>query len=269
MSIPQNIRDSGGYMYQEEMFSLLQSANYSPSLTNLWYLRFNTPDNFDKFDVKRFDNLGNGKTHKVLNYYAQAVNLPSKQLTTGQVSNVGVPYKYATGQAFSQISITFVVPRNQLTRAIFERWIASITSDSDQYVDYYENYVCPELRIFKYELGSGTRADEVIDSNASSLVRRMTLGGNKSTQRRLREKQRMPKLRSVYELRNIFPTNIGSMQLNNTEPRLSTFTVSFSYERYKFYNDGPDMNKQRDVKTDPREFPGHEGFGDFLTEKND
>lgn len=269
MSIPQSIRDSGGYMYQEEMFSLLQSANYSPSLTNLWYLRFNTPDNFDKFDVKRFDNLGNGKTHKVLNYYAQAVNLPSKQLTTGQVSNVGVPYKYATGQAFSQISITFVVPRNQLTRAIFERWVSSITSDSDQYVDYYENYVCPELRIFKYELGSGTRADEVIDSNASSLVRRMTLGGNKSTQRRLREKQRMPKLRSVYELRNIFPTNIGSMQLNNTEPRLSTFTVSFSYERYKFYNDGPDMNKQRDVKTDPREFPGHEGFGDFLTEKND
>lgn len=269
MSIPQSIRDSGGYMYQEEMFSLLQSANYSPSLTNLWYLRFNTPDNFDKFDVKRFDNLGNGKTHKVLNYYAQAVNLPSKQLTTGQVSNVGVPYKYATGQAFSQISITFVVPRNQLTRAIFERWVSSITSDSDQYVDYYENYVCPELRIFKYELGSGTRADEVIDSNASSLVRRMTLGGNKSTQRRLREKQRMPKLRSVYELRNIFPTNIGSMQLNNTEPRLSTFTVSFSYERYKFYNDGPDMNKQRDVKTDPREFPGHEGFGNFLTEKND
>ena len=269
MSIPQSIRDSGGYMYQEEMFSLLQSANYSPSLTNLWYLRFNTPDNFDKFDVKRFDNLGNGKTHKVLNYYAQAVNLPSKQLTTGQVSNVGVPYKYATGQAFSQISITFVVPRNQLTRAIFERWVSSITSDSDQYVDYYENYVCPELRIFKYELGSGTRADEVIDSNASSLVRRMTLGGNKSTQRRLREKKRMPKLRSVYELRNIFPTNIGSMQLNNTEPRLSTFTVSFSYERYKFYNDGPDMNKQRDVKTDPREFPGHEGFGNFLTEKND
>lgn len=269
MSIPQSIRDSGGYMYQEEMFSLLQNANYSPSLTNLWYLRFNTPDNFDKFDVKRFDNLGNGKTHKVLNYYAQAVNLPSKQLTTGQVSNVGVPYKYATGQAFSQISITFVVPRNQLTRAIFERWVSSITSDSDQYVDYYENYVCPELRIFKYELGSGTRADEVIDSNASSLVRRMTLGGNKSTQRRLREKQRMPKLRSVYELRNIFPTNIGSMQLNNTEPRLSTFTVSFSYERYKFYNDGPDMNKQRDVRTDPREFPGHEGFGNFLTEKND
>ena len=192
-----------------------------------------------------------------------------KQLTTGQVSNVGVPYKYATGQAFSQISITFVVPRNQLTRAIFERWIASITSDSDQYIDYYENYVCPELRIFKYELGSGTRADEVVDSNASSLVRRMTLGGNRSTQRRLREKQRMPKLRSVYELRNIFPTNIGSMQLNNTEPRLSTFTVAFSYERYKFYNDGPDLNKQRDVKTDPREFPGHEGFGNFLTEKND
>ena len=53
MSIPQNIRDSGGYMYQEEMFSLLRNSNYSPSLTNLWYLRFNTPDNFDKFNSKK------------------------------------------------------------------------------------------------------------------------------------------------------------------------------------------------------------------------
>ena len=27
MSIPQNIRDSGGYMYQDEMFMLLKNAN--------------------------------------------------------------------------------------------------------------------------------------------------------------------------------------------------------------------------------------------------
>ena len=60
------------------------------------------------------------------------------------------------------------------------------------------------------------------------------------------------------------------MQLNNTEPRLATFTVSFSYERYKFYNDGPDINKTRKVET------GQETSQEvlmvslnFLTEKND
>ena len=31
MSIPQNIRDSGGYMYQDEMFMLLKNANRPPA----------------------------------------------------------------------------------------------------------------------------------------------------------------------------------------------------------------------------------------------
>ena len=95
MSIPQNIRDSGGYISPRTRclcFSRMQSRCFPLlCLQNLWYLRFNTPDNFDKFNVKRFDNLGKGRTHEILNYYAQAVNLPSKQLTTGQVSNIGVP----------------------------------------------------------------------------------------------------------------------------------------------------------------------------------
>ena len=71
---------------------------------------------------------------------------------------------------------------------------------------------------------------------------------------------RVPKLMAVYQLRNIFPTNIGSSQLNNMEPRLQSFNVSFSYERYKFYTDGPDANNSIRVSTDPESAPGI-GFG--------
>ena len=71
---------------------------------------------------------------------------------------------------------------------------------------------------------------------------------------------RIPKLMAVYQLRNIFPTNIGSSQLNNMEPRLQSFNVSFSYERYKFYTDGPDANRHVRVTTDPESAPGI-GFG--------
>ena len=94
---------------------------------------------------------------EVFNYYASAINIPSKQLTTGQVSNIGVPYKYATGQAFSQINITFTVPRNHTTRTLFERWVQAISGDGDQYVDYYEDYICDELNIYKYEIGDGEK----------------------------------------------------------------------------------------------------------------
>ena len=34
---------------------------------------------------------------------------------------------------------------------------------------------------------------------------------------------RVPKLMAVYQLRNIFPTNIGSSQLNNMETKIAVF----------------------------------------------
>ena len=107
-----------------------------------------------------FKSLEKGDTANLLNYYASAINLPSKQLTTGQITTIGVPYKYATGQAFSQINITFIIPKSQLTKTIFERWVSAITGDGDQYVDYYEEYCCDTKRIYKFEKGSGTKHEK-------------------------------------------------------------------------------------------------------------
>jgi hypothetical protein len=211
----------------------------------------------EKLKNRRYNNISTGETGDVLNYYASAINIPSKQLTTGQVSNIGVPYKYATGQAFSQINITFTVPRNHTTRTLFERWVQAISGDGDQYVDYYEDYICDELNIYKYEIGDG---EKVYKTSLRGELNDIFLGEKKSTQRRNREDMRVPKLMAVYQLRNVFPTNIGSSQLNNMEPRLQSFNVSFSYERYKFYTDGPDANRHVRVTTDPESAPGI-GFG--------
>ena len=89
---------------------------------------------------------------------AQSVSLPSKQVTTAAVVNQGSAIKYPTGVAFSQINITFQMPRSQRTRSIFERWIQLISSDADQYVDFYEDYCCPQVRIYKLERGGGDLA---------------------------------------------------------------------------------------------------------------
>ena len=37
----------------------------------------------------------------------------------------------------------------------------------------------------------------------------------------------------MYEIRNLFPYNIGSIQLNNDTSRVTTLTVGFLYERYR------------------------------------
>ena len=258
MGIPNNVKESRHYMSQRTMMSLLIDRDTTPSTTNLFSIRFSTPEILrDTLKNRRYNNISTGETGQVLNYYASAINIPSKQLTTGQVSNIGVPYKYATGQAFSQINITFTVPRNHTTRTLFERWVQAISGDGDQYVDYYEDYICDELNIYKYEIGDGP---EVRKTSLQGELNDIFLGENKSTQKKNRDKMRVPKLMAVYQLRNIFPTNIGSSQLNNMEPRLQSFNVSFSYERYKFYTDGPDANNSIRVSTDPESAPGI-GFG--------
>ena len=37
------------------------------------------------------------------------------------------------------------------------------------------------------------------------------------------------------ELRNVFPYNIGSIQLNNSAARSMTLTIGFFFERYRFF----------------------------------
>ena len=160
----------------------------------------------DTLKNRRYNNISTGETGQLLNYYASAINIPSKQLTTGQVSNIGVPYKYATGQAFSQININlFTVPRNHTTRTLFERWVQAISGDGDQYVDYYEDYICDELNIYKYEIGDGPEVRKTFYRETCDIF----LGENKSTQKKNRDKMRVPKLMAVYQLRNIFQLILG------------------------------------------------------------
>ena len=130
----------------------LKNQDYTPSYTNLWSFHIATPPILQ--NVIGFNNAysdfnqtvgqpgGNfvaelGNLRSALNYYCQTVNLPSRQATTGGLVNIGAAQKYATGQAFSQISATFMIPRNQHTRNFFERWLQLMAPDANQYTEYY------------------------------------------------------------------------------------------------------------------------------------
>ena len=231
------IPHQGNARYRDinSMFSFIKDSRYSPATTTYYSVHFATPNVLRKSSSNDFKKLEAGNSGVLLDYYANAVNLPSKQLMTGQITTIGTPFKYGTGQAFSQINITFMIPRNQVTRSIFERWMTAISSDSDQYADYYDDYCCDTLRIFKMEKGGGKSA-----------------GGDK----------RFDEVTALYEMRNVFPTNIGAVQLNNMEPRLMTLTVGFSYERYRFYSKDDDNFNYKVDNNPPR-------FGGFGIKKED
>ena len=218
----------------QEFISRTKGRDNSPSFTNLYSVRFMspsmmrtyTPVNFlgpvqtEKFDIGMSNDL-----EWLLDYYADTVNLPSKQITTSQTPYVGSPFKYATNTAYSQISIQFRMPRSQYSRNFFERWTTLMASDSEQYTRYYNDYVCPKMMIYKWERGGGGLAisdPELIASIRESGSADMLLA-------------RKYQLTAAWELRNLYPYNIGSIQLNNSNAQTMTMSVGFYYERYRFY----------------------------------
>ena len=218
----------------QEFISRTKGRDNSPSFTNLYSVRFMSPNMMRTYTPTNF--LGPVQTEKfdigstndldwLLDYYADTVNLPSKQVTTSQTPYVGSPFKYATNTAYSQISIQFRMPRSQYSRNFFERWTTLMASDSEQYTRYYNDYVCPKMMIYKWERGGGGLAvtdPELIASIRESGSADMLLA-------------RKYQLTAAWELRNLYPYNIGSIQLNNSNAQTMTLSVGFYYERYRFY----------------------------------
>ena len=102
------------YNSLQQFTSFFKEKDNHPSTTNLYSVHFTAPPVLRRSGsalTNTFDSSRDGDLSKALDYYAKNVNLPSKQITTGQLVNVGSPIKYATGSAHSQINITFQIQR--------------------------------------------------------------------------------------------------------------------------------------------------------------
>jgi hypothetical protein len=224
MSIPN--RDTARTSSLQEFIGYFKKSNNNPSFTNLFSVHFATPPmianevNGDLFKSET------GDLSLALDYYAKTVNLPSKQITTGQITDVGSAMKYVTGTAFSQVSMTFTMPRSQLTRNYFETWTRAMANDSNQYTDFYRNYVSPRVMIYKFERGGG---DEAF-TDPRSLRALREAGDNFLLSKK-------NKLTAAWELRNVYPYNIGSIQLDNSQAKTMDLNVQFYYERYRFWTE--------------------------------
>ena len=208
----------------------INTKGTDPSMGNLYSVVFSPPktlmyDSNNPLYQKFQGGHANRQMIRQLNMYATAVNLPSKQLTTGQIVTQGAPYKYATGTAYSQININFTMPRSQHSRNFFERWTTMMASDSEQYTRYYEDYVCPQMYVYKWERGGG----EAVISDPD-MIRALRASG---TANQLYAKKYQ--LTAAWELRNLYPYNIGSVQLDNDKAKLMSLSVGFYYERYRFF----------------------------------
>ena len=121
----------------------------------------------------------------------------------------------------------FIMPRSHKTRMLFERWISIMSSDANQFTDYYDDYVCPNMYIFKWERGGGPEFK--LPDYFRKILRSLGIDEKDVT------KYKDDQLVGIYDIRNVFPFNIGSASLTNASASLLTFNVSFYYERYRFF----------------------------------
>ena len=237
MTLPNRANpDFARYPSFQEFLERTKGRDNAPSTTNLYSVRFITPPMMRSYvptpstfvgpiPNKNLEINGTNDLDWLLDYYADSVNLPSKQVTTSQTPYVGSPFKYATNTAYSQISINFRMPRSQYTRNFFERWTTMMASDSEQYTRYYDEYTCPRMMIYKWERGGGGLA--VTDPK---LIRSIRESGTSDILL-----ARKYQLTAAWELQKLYPYNIGSVQLNNQSAQTMTMSVGFFYERYRFF----------------------------------
>mgnify|MGYP001177534105 CR=1 FL=1 len=227
---------SAVYPSLQAFISSATSKDNSPSLTNLWSLHFTTPKILRPSGAVSGGNLQAevGEMHTLLDYFADTVNLPSKQVTTGSFRSVGSAVRYATASTFSQFSVNFKVPASQKTRIFFERWISLMANDANQYTDYFKHYTAPEVYVFKWERGGG---DPLFDANfvgpltAAQQLAFDTYAGTSAAN------LRKHRITSCWQMQNVFPFNIGSIQLDNANSKIMTLPITFYYERYRFFGE--------------------------------
>jgi len=149
-----------------------------------------------------------------INALADNVSIPGRRITTGQVRSVGAMRRFATDTTFSEMQVSFILPKNLYHRTLFERWMNYTASDAENRVTFYSEYTTTIL-IKKWELGSPI------------VYEGYTKDGN-------RYRQRLNRVSGIWQLYGAFPFDMSAMQLNNGPTDLIKLDISFYYERYRF-----------------------------------
>ena len=227
--------------------SLLKGKGSSPSLNNLYAVEFSQPRVLGELYGQRLIPGGTASQDLFLqlNHYCSEIGTPSRNVTTGSVNNIGSAYKYATGQSHSEVTATFIMPRDTRTYTFFERWMMAITSDAEQYVELMENYTC-SMKIFKYERGQGKK----VFYKESDLIKEQANDADAAQKRGYYHEN---EITGCWVLNDVFPINLSQVQVTSGKASFTTFTVGFTYRNFRYYpNDrNVDLRNKTELSQNP------------------
>ena len=203
---------------------LVATGQYEPSRSNMFSIQMGIPYHMRSL----LGEFGGPKGfYEAIDYFADAVTVPSRNLMTGEVTNFGAMRRYATQQTPQELNIQFLVTKNQWHRAFFERWINTISRDTENRSMFYDNYVT-DIIINKWEPGSNL-VTKFVDANGNA------------------GQIRNNKITAQWRAVGCFPYNVSQMTFNNEQTSLMKLDVQFYVERFRM---GTTIKSQGDWTTD-------------------
>lgn len=191
--------------------------SYGTSSSNLYTVRFEKPE------VLNFRDIESGKElswpNDLTDLYCDSVQVPARQVNTGDIKALGNLYRYPTGVSYSQMDMSFLMDRKTSIRRIFEYWTLAIANDERNYVAYYDQAVSKKVTIVKYEGYSEKHQNNKKVDNLDQY------------DQFVKENDAV----SVWELYNVFPFNIGTIDLSSATKDVVKQNVSLYFERYRQY----------------------------------
>ena len=181
-----------------------------PTMANLYSVEFGLPAIIGflpgfEVDVQSWYNH--------MNYFSDAVSIPSRNITTGDIKNIGIGRKYATGQTENQLTISFMLTKSSWHRNFFEKWMQKIAPDSENRVGFYDDYTT-DIYVRKWERGS-------------NYLNHVKQGGKDYF-------SRMNKAVGIYHFTKCFPVNMAGLEFSNDGNGILKMNMLFNYERYRF-----------------------------------
>jgi len=208
----------GNYPKMKNVSNFLSGLkSYGTSSSSLYTVRFEKPDVLKFQDIETGVELG--WPNDLTDLYCDSVQVPARQVNTGDIKALGSMYRYPTGVSYSQMDMTFLMDRKTSIRRLFEYWTLAIANDERNYATYYDQAVSKKVTIVKYEGYDDNYQNNKVINNRKQYDTFV--------------KQNDPV--SVWELYNVFPFNLGTIDLNSGTKDLVKQNVSLYFERYRQY----------------------------------
>lgn len=192
-----------------------------------------------KVDFTGISNKGYGTLNEIkdLEYFLEAVNMPSKDVETVEYSLYRNPISYATGYKNGDFSMTFRAPVDMFVKEIFDRWIEDIIPSGD-YKLKYRSQIGVDFTITQIsDRKPGAKSYETISQNLfASLPADGIISIDGTINPNPRQSSPMSSIKDLERQYSItvteaYPISISSIEYSNTqEGEYVTFEVGFAYK---------------------------------------